>query len=265
MTLSTLEEYLFDLRGYLVLKEAVDPQHLDKLNAIADSYRDLGPGQWRGNVYHRPDIDPTDLHNIFEMGEPFELLINHPAWLDHVIRFVGGDDGLFIDESFVDLRGPGVAIHLHSGGHKRRIRTQYRFHDNQFRCGQINILLALNNIGPGDGATSVIPGSHKSNVIHPALKATDEAGVRCRLDGLEEAVEVHLQAGDAVCFVDSISHGSRKRINEGDRRMLVIRYGPHWGTDRYGFRPSPELLARLSPERRRILEPIPPKLPTCID
>ena len=51
-------------------------------------------------------------------------------WIDHMNRFIGGDDGLFIDESFADFRGPGEATQLHSGAHKRRIRTQYRFHNN---------------------------------------------------------------------------------------------------------------------------------------
>ena len=31
------------------------------------------------------------------------------------------------------------------------------------------MLLALTDIGPGDGGTMVIPGSHKSNLIHPSV------------------------------------------------------------------------------------------------
>ena len=47
----------------------------------------------------------------------------------------------------------------------------------------------------------------------------------------------------------------------GERRVLIIRYGPHWGNDRYGYQPSPELVARLTPERRKIVQPLPPKVP----
>ena len=253
-----LEEYLFDLRGYLHLQNAIDPIHVDQLNDSLDTYLDLEPGAWRGWVHRHPDRGQTrHLHNIFEMGEPFERLIDHPSWLAHLNRFIGGDDGLFIDETFADIRPQGAATRIHSGAHKRRIRTQFRFHNGQFRCGQINILLALSDMGPGDGATMVLPGSHKSNLIHPSLKEGAPS-----LDEVPAAVEVPLRSGDAAFFVDCMAHGSARRTNPGHRRMLIIRYGPHWGHDRYGYQPSPELLARLTPDRRQILQPLPPKLPS---
>ena len=248
-----LEEYLFDLRGYLTLVDAVDADHLAELNAGLDAHLDLAPDEWRGHVHRRPAGQACHLHNLFEIGPAFERLIDHPAWLGHLNRFVGGDDGLFIDESFADVRGPGGATRLHSGAHKRRIRTQFRYHDGQFRCGQINILLALTDIGPGDGPTMVIPGSHKSNLLHPAFKERTES-----LDSTEMAVEVHLKAGDAAFFVDCLAHGSARRINAGQRRIVIVRYGPHWGNDRYGYVPSQALVDRLTPERRKIVQPLPP-------
>jgi len=42
-----MEEYLFDLRGYLILKNAVDSDHLKELNDIIDTYYDLEAGAWR--------------------------------------------------------------------------------------------------------------------------------------------------------------------------------------------------------------------------
>ena len=100
-------------------------------------------------------------------------------------------------------------------------------HNNRFRCGEVNIILALNDIGPNDGATMVVPGSHKSNLLHPAFSGSTfvEGG---SLDGMEAAVEVELNAGDAVLFVDCIAHGSARRTNPGVRRVLIYRWGPHW-------------------------------------
>ncbi len=255
-----MEEYLFDLRGYIMLKGALDKEHVAQLNAGIDSLLPMEPESWNGHV-HRQDRGTGDLmhlQNIYENGEPFERLIDHPNWINHVNRFVGGDDGLFIDESFVIQRGPGDGQQLHSGGHKRKIRTQFRFHNNEFRCGQINVLIALNDIGPGDGPTMVIPGGHKSNLMHPLYKQEDR---KLGAVELEEAVPVYYEAGDAIVFVDCLSHAGGARTNPGFRRVLIIRYGPHWGHNRYGYRPSAELLERLTPERRQILQPIPPLLP----
>ena len=216
----------------------------------------------KGHVHrHDNGSQPHSMHlqNIYEAGAPFEELIDHPSWINHVNRYVGGDDGLFIDEAFLISQTAGPGQQFHSGGHKRKIRTQFRFHNNEFRCGQVNVLLALTDIEPGDGPTMVIPGGHKSNLPHPIYKQHDR-----QLGEVEvaEAIPVYYKAGDALVFVDCLSHAGGPRTNPGERRVLVWRYGPHWGHNRYGYVPSDELLARLTPERRRILQPIPPQRPS---
>ena len=82
------------------------------------------------------------------------------------------------------------------------------------------------------------------------------------MDGMLAAVEVYANAGDALLFVDCLCHGSAARTNEGERRVLIYRYGPAWGNTRFGYQPSEELLTRLTPERRKIIQPIPPLRPT---
>jgi len=252
-----LEDYLFDLRGYIIVREALAPHEVAKLNEHIDALPALERGAWHGAVHRQdqPEASGINLHQVYEAGAPFEELIDHPSWISHVTRYVGGDDGLFIDENFVNLRGIGTAIQLHSGAHKRRIRTQFRFHNDEFRCGQINVLMALSDIKSGDGATMVIPGSHKSNLMHPQQQPGYDGAAS--VDGVEGAIEVHLNAGDAIVFVDALSHGSAKRVNPGQRRIAIYRYGPHWGNSRYGYQPTPELLKRLTPQRRSIVQPIP--------
>jgi hypothetical protein len=223
-----------------------------------DDLASLERGQWLGAVHRQdqPDEVGINLQQIYEGGEPFEELIDHPSWISHVTRYVGGDDGLFIDENLVTTRGPGQGVTLHSGGHKRRIRTQFRYHDGRFRCGQINILLALNDCGPGDGATMVIPGSHKTNLPHPQFAEMAVHGKT--MESVAGAVEVHMKAGDALLFVDCLSHGSAARTNPGERRIVIYRYGPSSFGPRHGYVPSKELLSTLTPERRRILQPVAP-------
>ena len=99
----------------------------------------------------------------------------------------------------------------------------------------------------------VVPGSHKSNFEHPNLGdyAADE-----KMDDLEGAIEVIMKAGDALLFVDGLTHGGCARTNEGERRVLIYRYGVKWGATRYGFEYSEALLSRLTPERRSILQPV---------
>jgi ectoine hydroxylase-related dioxygenase (phytanoyl-CoA dioxygenase family) len=73
---------------------------------------------------------------------------------------------------------------------------------------------------------------------------------------VEGAQEVHMQAGDALLFVDALCHGAVPKQSDGQRRIVVYRYGPSWGNFRHGYQPSPELLERLTPQRREIVYPL---------
>jgi len=270
--LTPRDTYFFDLNGYLVLKGALDADHLAQINAQLDRFMAMDPplqrDEWVGgvHVHSYTGNEGINLQQLYEAGEPFERLIDHPAWIDKVKAFVGGQGNfdaqhgpLFIDENFASIRGPGEAIGLHSGGHEAVKRCQYRYHNGDFSCGQINILMAFNDVGPGDGATMVVPGSHKANFPHPQSADAKMQGQATSVDGVEGAVEVHLEAGDALLFVDAIMHGSAQRINQGQRRIAVYRYGPSWGFFRHGYRPTQALLDRLTPDQRAIVWPHAPK------
>lgn len=261
-----MDRYLFDLNGYLVLKGALSAEQVFACNQVLDDFQNVKPGGWRGRVHGHNftgSHEGLNLQQIYEAGPAFEQLIDHPAWIAKVAHFIGTDeenfDGLhgpcFIDENFANIRSAGEALGLHSGGQDRVTRCQFRYHDNKFHCGQINILIGLNKIGPGDGATMVIPGSHKSNICHPEFQDAAISTTPTSVDNITAAVEVFLEPGDAILFVDAIMHGSAKRSNTGLRRIAVFRYGPSWGYFRHAYRPSDELLARLTPDRRQIVMP----------
>jgi len=261
-----LEDYLFDLRGFVVLEGAADDQLVRDLNAVLDNFPELEWQAWHGNVqrFDNNGHAGVELQNIVEAGEPFERLIDHPAWIDHLRHWCGEEStyvqGLFIDECFASIRRSGGFFPIHSGGQDGTVRNQYRFVNGKFRCGQVNVLLALTEIGPGDGGTVVIPGSHKSNLMHPEV-AIDWSRRVDQAPTYTAAQQVHLKKGDALLFVDALMHGASERTNPGERRAVIYRYGPTWGQTRYGYSYSQALLNRLSPARRAILQPIPPRRP----
>ena len=259
-----LEKFLFDLNGYIIVEDALSLPEVAELNSIIDTIMPLEPDEWYGYIHGRGEsASDIQLQQIYEAGEAFERLIDHPSWFEKLKCFVGGEGTfdfhhgpLFIDEAFAIVRDSGKATRMHSGGFDGVKRTQYRFHNGRFQCGQVNMLLALTDMMPGDGATMAIPGSHKSNFPHPQLEGKKISAQGSSMDDIAGAVEINIRAGSAILFVDALSHGSARRINPGQRRVVIYRYGPSWGNHRYGYEPSKELLERLTPERRKIVKPL---------
>src|SRR5690606_28454821 len=195
---SALDDFLFDLNGYLVLKNVASPELLARLNAAFDAFPPLEQGEWWGNAQRRDYNGATgyELHNCAEAGEAFEKLLDHPGWIEYVRRYCGEQgsyvEGLFVDECIASIRRSGGHHPVHSGGYQLALRNKYVYEDGVFRCGQVNVILALTEVGPGDGPTMVIPGSHKSNFPHP--NAGDYAKLD-RMDNLDGAVPAYLNAG----------------------------------------------------------------------
>ncbi len=260
-----LDDFLFDLNGFLVLKNAVAPDLLAALHGTFDAFPDdLPMGGWLGGAQRRDYTPDTglELHQAVTLGGPFATLIDHPSWID-LVRHYGGEEksyveGLFIDESIASVRTQGGHHPVHAGGYRVALRGTYGYNNGVFRCGQINIILAVSDIGPGDGPTMVVPASHKSNFDHPGKAAYEK---RERMDELVGAVPVHMEAGDALLFVDGLMHGGSRRTNPGERRITIYRYGPIWGASRYGYQYDPAFLDTLTPTQRRILQPLPPIFP----
>lgn len=60
---------------------------------------------------------------------------------------------------------------------------------------------------------AIIGGTHENEVM-----SADGSG-----ELVAEAIEVHLDVGDALLFVDCMLHGSARRVNQGERRIFIAR------------------------------------------
>ena len=275
-----LTDYLFDLRGFLVLEAAIEQQDLDAMNSWVDDQAeyveqtwdassDEPQRRWIGHIEtHRyGNHDGVNFQNIVEGGPVFEKMIDHPAWIELVRKYVNPINRLSIHENLLNVRGRGGHIYMHSGGHSPICYQTFRQRNTgEWAVGQINVLMALEDIGPGDGPTVVVPGSHKATEFHPRLDVELEPRREMPGGTAFAMEEVYLKAGDALFFTDGISHGSAERTNDGHRRTALYRYSPRYIRSRFNYALSDALRARLTPARLEILDPIeqrrPPELNT---
>jgi len=269
-------DYLFELNGFLILKNAVAREDVATMNSWVDHHWDyvanpgkkFGPtsgGQWIGNVetHTYSGEDGCNFQNIVEGGDVFQKMIDYPSWIPMIRRYINEHNGVSLHENLLNIRGRGGFIGIHCGGHIPCSYMTFRqANTGEWMVGQINVITALKDIGPGDGPTTLIPGSHKASIPHPAL-ITDKGAVTYRAGapaGVSRGmVEMHCEAGDVLMFTDTITHGSAERTNEGYRRMVLYRYSPRWIRSRFNYEPSEELWAKLTPAQRDIIQPIVPR------
>ena len=90
---SALDEYLFDLRGYLVLPKFLTSAEVAEGNVLIDAIpRDLPRGGWHGWVQREdhPEHRGISYQQVYELGGVFDRMIDHPRMLNLLDRFVGG-------------------------------------------------------------------------------------------------------------------------------------------------------------------------------
>lgn len=242
------QRYLFDLKGYLVVRDALTPEHVAQLNAIVDRTERLPDDDAPPPVYFRHEVgggQDMRIHNVKELGEPFERLIDLEATRELMTEIVGTRPRLNHDYAILRYRaGDRTAFHL--GNTPVTASCQFRAHDGQFFSTLMKVVFPLTDQGIEDGCFSVVPGSHKSVYPNPFGREPDDIPVR---------EPIPCRAGDAILFTEALTHGSEVNRSGKPRRTLYYAYSPCWVAD-WTARDaaSDELLARVTERQRALLE-----------
>jgi hypothetical protein len=89
------------------------------------------------------------------------------------------------------------------------------------RLISLNVILYLDDLDAGDGATAVLPGSH-----HDRAAAAEHG------EPVPGEVLVPVRAGDAVLNWSTLIHSGTPRTASGPRRLVLLYFG-HWWLKRY--------------------------------
>jgi hypothetical protein len=230
-------KYLFDLNGYLHLKQVLTPEEVASLNAGIDRHADqmqaidrslIGESSALGGTSRRKDLGGMlDWERPY--CEPFRRLLVHPT-IKPILEGVLGT-GYRLDH------GPGLIAMdkgceggtLHGGGIERRdISEVYFFKGGRIFTGLTVVEYLLADEGPGDGGVAVVPGSHKANLACPRDMLLWEKH-------REHVLEINGKAGDAIIFTETLTHGTLPWTADHERRALLYKFSP--GTLAYGSGP----------------------------
>jgi hypothetical protein len=228
------EMFVFDLQGYLLLKNVLTAAEVAELNAVADREFPCPP-ESRGE---------RTAPSILQWGAPYVALLDHPKVLPYLRGILGArfrldhDYGIFMRQG--DSRGP-----LH-GGEGKMDDWWYACRDGAIRNGLSTLIYCLTPAQAGEGGFACIPGSHKSHFLS-ALPAD----VRDFRREAPYVVQPVVEAGDVVLFTEALIHGTMPWSGSAERRIALFKYGPgHCASSNkfYDLEAMPDLT-----ERQRLL------------
>jgi hypothetical protein len=234
--LSDEQRYMFDLRGYLVLRDVLGAEPLASLNKLIDSQELPSPGD---------DFSGQIFSGFLAWGQPFLELLDHSAVYPLLRELLGRPR---LDRYYgIRMRSGTSGLPLHGGAMETSDKSEfYWFRNGQMVNGVVTVSWALTSMLEGEGGFVCMPGSHKSNYLLPD-------GYDYRSEGV---IQVPMAAGDVLVFNGAIVHGTHPWNAAHERRSLLFKYAPgHLAWSRVYLNWSSELADSLSAHQRALLEP----------
>ena len=230
------EKFLFDLQGYLVIKNVLTPAEVAAMNAIADAKLPRPEGA-TGQRSSRVSL----------WGAPFQALIDPPRIVPYLIELI--DPKFRLDHDYcIFMRAGDKGGSLHGGeGHEGD--HWYQSRDGVMRNGLCVVTYFLTPAAEGDGGFACIPGTHKSyfnSAIPPEVRRFERPA--------PYVVQPAVEAGDALFFTEALIHGTMTWRAPHERRALLYKHSPGhsaWSQNYYDL----SQFATLTHQQRRILAP----------
>lgn len=228
--LTEQERFLFDVAGYLVIPNALQPFEASAyLEAAQRLHSSFPPGEWR------------QLGAAYEQEPALEPLIDHPSVFPKIRALLG--DRFILQSSWCTVSPPGFP----GGGWHQDGSSAYEFRRLAIPTPLVQLRVGFfltDQSEPDMGNMVMIPGSHNSSVpLPPELK---EAPVPIQ--------QVILgKPGCALLFHQGVFH--RGTINNRDfpRFIQHMVYSPPWLIPSDRKRNDPAFLERTTPLRRALL------------
>ena len=231
------EKYLFDLRGYLVVKNVLSKEQLEDLRARLENHRQTNSNPILGSDRTR-FLDDRSLAwsspSLLELGGAYMELIDLPAIKPYLKALLG--DQYRLDHDYVKVDGAmkHKTLYLHGGGQgaggaKDLVgptdggQCYYRYSNGNFYNGLVAIAFELDTVDKADGGFACIAGSHKSNIGLPEEWRT----AKTQSDVPDFVDRIAASAGDAIIFTEACSHGTVPWVGHGERRTVFYKYCPH--------------------------------------
>ena len=206
------EKYLFDLNGYLVIKNVLASDEIALCNQSVDQHADQirervgelslsGGSEPLKGVTGRGDLGGM-LGWEKPWSQPFRELLAHPKIVPYLNEILGVGFRMDHNPGLITMR-KGAEGHVFHGssGPSFDPNQYYIFKNGKIHCGLTVVAWQFSDVNPNDGGLCLIPSSHKCNFSCPQ-------SMKHHQKYQEHVRQITCKAGDVVIFTEAVTHGT---------------------------------------------------------
>lgn len=254
--LTPAQRYHLEVFGYVVIEKALSPNEVERLkNAMQHLFDEIhtltdptenGP-RVRGAFLAINKPHHMFAANIWEADPAITAYATHPFMVSLAEELMGSEARIVEMNAHINSHDPENTWEEKLTGFHRGTDVPYagHTHDGLFHCNFVKTLTNLTDVGPEDGGTAVIAGSHKLDVPTSDM-------VKLAEEDRSLVHQVVAPAGSTLLFSETLVHATGPIRSDKERMIIITGYGPtkfpYWD---YGEL-SPKFNDRI-PEQLKVL------------
>ncbi len=244
--LTRAQRFHLDAYGYVLLENILRPDEVARMKAALYRMK-ADPSLEAKRVYtHRRGDHHTLFGHLVEYDPALLEYAVHPRLIPLVEDLVGGSVRLEESEAIINRRDPNADLNEL----RKRRSTPVGFHTgtrhgwgtyferDRFHALFVKTLAYLTDVGPEDGGTAVIPGSHK-------MSWPQQEMIQAAMEDERLIHQIVAPAGSVLLFPESLIHSTTEILSEKERVILVSGYTPPMLREWPGNEISPEFITTL--------------------
>lgn len=253
--LTPAQRYHFELNGYVVVPGVLSRdecgQIREALQQVKRDIRGRAPGAQVAG--HEPIAIIDKPHHVYmsrilESDPAIAAYATHPRLVGMAEELIGGEARICELNAHINSRDPDLdpaaplKYDFHNG-----MEVPFASHTRNglYHCSFVKTLTALTDLGPDDGGTVVIPGSHKLDLPHEEMFA-------CAYADPSLIHQVVAPAGSTLLFAETLIHATGRIRSDRERAIIICGYVTRLFPNWEGTEMSPAFAAAV-PDRLRTL------------
>jgi ectoine hydroxylase-related dioxygenase (phytanoyl-CoA dioxygenase family) len=235
--LTAAQRYHFEVYGYTVVENTLKSDEIERCKDAVYHVReellrleDPGPNGPRHNGAYLGQNQPHHhfAAHILESDPAVTAYATHPRLVSMAEEIIGGEARIVEINAHINSKIPDTDFSKEPEyGFHRGADVPFSTHVNKglVHCSFVKTLTNLTDLGPEDGGTVVVAGSHKVEV--PSDQLIKAAYVDRSL-----IHQVIAPAGSTLLFAETLIHATGQIRSNNERVILITGYGttlfPYW-------------------------------------